>query len=417
VLLTLAFIAPLAVFAATTVTPIFGGGTGTSTTPGYGKVLVGGKNNEYEFVATSTFGSSGGGTVTSVQLGSPNSTLTIGGTNPVTTSGTINTDLNLTHGNSWTGLQQFTNASSSLFSAYGPAYFGGSATSSFSTTGALTLATPANCSGTQALTTSSGVVGCGTITVPTGANPSASAGLSAVNGSAATFMRSDGAPALSQSITPTWSNLHIFSAGASTTQLSVFTKAYFGGTATSTFDSAGNASFVGTLSVTGKTTLGAASTTDFTAGTSAGLPNSASCAGLNAGYLCFDTTDNQWQIGTSSASATYPAVAPTYIDMPLFYMSTSTWGTGTTTIMLDNVQHAYTMVSVKCITDAGSLWIDLYSGSNHLNILSASTTNNTFTFTTNRSQAVGNTLKVDIGTAASSPTKVQCTLSKTINPT
>ena len=37
----------------------FQGGTGTSTTPGYGKVLVGGLNNEYEFVATSTFGGSG----------------------------------------------------------------------------------------------------------------------------------------------------------------------------------------------------------------------------------------------------------------------------------------------------------------------------------------------------------------------
>lgn len=48
-------------------------------------------------------------------------------------------------------------------------------------------------------------------TTPVGANPSASVGLSAVNGSAATFMRSDGAPALSQSITPTWTNPHTFS--------------------------------------------------------------------------------------------------------------------------------------------------------------------------------------------------------------
>jgi hypothetical protein len=45
----------------------------------------------------------------------------------------------------------------------------------------------------------------------TGANPSASVGLSAVNGSATTFMRSDGAPALSQSIAPTWTGQHIWS--------------------------------------------------------------------------------------------------------------------------------------------------------------------------------------------------------------
>lgn len=41
-----------------------------------------------------------------------------------------------------------------------------------------------------------------------GANPSASVGLSAVNGAASTFLRSDGAPALSQSIVPTWTGIH-----------------------------------------------------------------------------------------------------------------------------------------------------------------------------------------------------------------
>lgn len=52
-----------------------------------------------------------------------------------------------------------------------------------------------------------------------GANPSASVGLSAVNGVASTFMRSDGAPALSQSIAPTWTGAHSFQGG--TTSVSV----------------------------------------------------------------------------------------------------------------------------------------------------------------------------------------------------
>jgi hypothetical protein len=43
-----------------------------------------------------------------------------------------------------------------------------------------------------------------------GANPSASVGLAAVNGVATTFLRSDGAPALSQSIAPTWTGAHTF---------------------------------------------------------------------------------------------------------------------------------------------------------------------------------------------------------------
>lgn len=47
---------------------------------------------------------------------------------------------------------------------------------------------------------------------PAGANPTAVIGLTAVNGSAATFMRSDGAPPLNQAITPSWSGAHSFSA-------------------------------------------------------------------------------------------------------------------------------------------------------------------------------------------------------------
>jgi hypothetical protein len=47
---------------------------------------------------------------------------------------------------------------------------------------------------------------------PTGANPSGSVGLSAVNGSSANFMRADAAPTLSQAIVPTWTGAHTFSA-------------------------------------------------------------------------------------------------------------------------------------------------------------------------------------------------------------
>lgn len=49
-----------------------------------------------------------------------------------------------------------------------------------------------------------------------GANPTASVILSAVNGSASTFMRSDGAPALSQAIAPTWTGAHAFALTAGT---------------------------------------------------------------------------------------------------------------------------------------------------------------------------------------------------------
>lgn len=42
------------------------------------------------------------------------------------------------------------------------------------------------------------------------ANPSVTAGLTAKNGSAATFMRSDAAPAIDQTIAPTWTSAHTF---------------------------------------------------------------------------------------------------------------------------------------------------------------------------------------------------------------
>jgi hypothetical protein len=49
--------------------------------------------------------------VTSVGIASPNATLTPSGTNPVTSSGTINLDINLAKANTWTGTQTFPNGS------------------------------------------------------------------------------------------------------------------------------------------------------------------------------------------------------------------------------------------------------------------------------------------------------------------
>ena len=50
--------------------------------------------------------------------------------------------------------------------------------------------------------------------VPVGANPTGTVGLSTVNGSAATFLRSDGAPPLSQAIAPSWTGKHIWKNGS-----------------------------------------------------------------------------------------------------------------------------------------------------------------------------------------------------------
>jgi hypothetical protein len=85
--------------------------------------------------------------------------------------------------------------------------------STYITTAAVSSDVIATFSGTCNATT--WLRGDGACATPTGtsvgANPSATIGLSVVNGAAVTFMRSDAAPALSQSITPTWSGVHTFS--------------------------------------------------------------------------------------------------------------------------------------------------------------------------------------------------------------
>lgn len=56
----------------------------------------------------------------------------------------------------------------------------------------------------------------GAPSIPTGADPTAKVALAAVPGAAATFMRSDGAPALDVTITPTWTGQHTFTPTAGT---------------------------------------------------------------------------------------------------------------------------------------------------------------------------------------------------------
>lgn len=92
----------------------------------------------------------------------------------------------------------------------------------FAYVGANTGTLPVTSIGGDGTTTTTFLREDGTFAVPAypiGANPSGTIGLSAVNGSAATFLRSDAAQALSQSIVPTWTGLHTFSSGIVTTTM------------------------------------------------------------------------------------------------------------------------------------------------------------------------------------------------------
>lgn len=136
------------------------------------------------------------GTVTSITAG----TGLTGGT--ITTSGTI--ALDLTAQNIWTGASTTFTGGITINRATTTS----ATTTNFGFTNLPDAVLSTNHNGVVVATTS---IGYNYITGgPTGANPTASVGLSATNGSAATFMRSDAAPALDQSIAPTWTGRHTF---------------------------------------------------------------------------------------------------------------------------------------------------------------------------------------------------------------
>lgn len=147
---------------------------------------------------------------------------------------------------------------------------------------------------------------------PSAGNPSASIGLSAVNGSASTFMRSDGAPALSQSIAPTWTGIHTFAGSGGGNNLFNITSS---GTATANSQGAVNIS----PSFTGRATasdvvygaiinpsLTAGGATQTLVGTRFSFSQSSGVGSISASYAAeFNghirpSTDNTYTLGANN---------------------------------------------------------------------------------------------------------------------
>jgi Protein of unknown function (DUF1565) len=121
----------------------------------------------------------------------------------------------------------------------------GAYASTFTMTGATSVTFPT--SGTLATTSA----------IPAANNPTGTLGLSAVNGSASTFMRSDAAPLLSQGIAPTWTGSHTFNStsfftklGGSSSAPTAVAGAGAGGTPGTPTLSAGSTDISGNVSIT-----------------------------------------------------------------------------------------------------------------------------------------------------------------------
>lgn len=98
-----------------------------------------------------------------------------------------------------------------------------------------------------------------------------------------------------------------------------------------------------------------------------------------------------------------------------FTYATSTAWTATTTIPLGPAATAESWDDVMCFTDTGTLNVSIYDGTNRMNMFNASTTVGTVDLSTNNTFTVAEKRYVDVGTPASTPTKISCTVDRIVN--
>jgi hypothetical protein len=354
-------------------------------------------------------------TISGIALGSnladltaTNSTLTFSGTYNGSTARTIG--LNLANANTWTALQQFYGAASSTILSAHWLKVGATASTTIDTAGNVAL--PAGATLTVPdLTSALTLTGAGGIFAEY-------AGTSCTN----QFVRSLSALGAATCATVGAADVSLANLTATDSTLT-FSGTYNGSTArtiglnlananiwtalqsftygSSTAWSALDAFQVGRTATT--TIVGNNATSTFAGGissTGAGGITSANGVTITGGEILYSASGRGKVTG--------------YFPLHISYAS-STF-TGTTTILLAPSLDKQTFHSVACETDAGTVGVSLYDGTNRANYIpTASTTINNFLYTTNNSFTPNESRRVQIGTPASSPTKVACTFKYTVD--
>jgi len=141
---------------------------------------------------------------------------------------------------------------------------------------------------------------------------------------------------------------------------------------------------------------------DFGGATSLEIPNNGTVD--TNGEITSDDTSGQLRY---YAGSTERVISP-FVTMMGGY-ATSTWN-GTTTLYLAPAIAAGTIDGVYCETDTGTVGVSLYdASSNRANYIpTASTTINYNKYSSNNTFTAGESIRIDLGTPASSPTKVSC---------
>lgn len=140
------------------------------------------------------------------------------------------------------------------------------------------------------------------------------------------------------------------------------------------------------------------------------IPNTTAETKTQAGVIGLDTTSNQLKVGNGTASVVY-GNGNIY---PAFTYSTSTAWTGTTTRPLGTAFVGETWDAVECWTDAGTLNYQFHDGTNKMDMRQATGTVSRFAISTNNTFTASEKRFVDIGTPATSPTYISCTVSKAL---
>lgn len=234
------------------------------------------------------------GTVTSVNNGSTGSTLTFSG-GPITTNGTINGEINLTHSNAWIALQTFSNSTSTLFSCATNCWF-----NALGTPAGTFLAVDPN---GKLIATSTPAQGTGTVTniattYPVTGGPITTTGTIAL--------------AFGTTTANTWSALQIFNGGASSTVFSVSN-----GSATSTILATATSTFAAGVSGTYFSATGLTASSTF----ANGIVLNAGCILVNGTCLTSNTgTVTSVAAGTGIGGGTITTTGTHYL---LSYLATS----------------------------------------------------------------------------------------------